>query len=160
MVISFYMVTLGSSATQRPKLLQWPEQWFTLLSFTLPSLYSWGFFFHFNWKKPKSLSRVCAAPLSQAWPEKSACLDSLHLKFSASITSIFNPISPGEAAGCLAFRRGQERGGPWTQLYTNRGFGLATASVQNVRGRRVQPSRPALSCLSCSLKDWLKLRQK
>lgn len=70
------------------------------------------------------------------------------------------PSLRGQAAGCLASRRGQERGGPWTQLYTNRGFGLATASVQKVRGRRVQPSRPALSCLSCSLKDRLKLRQK
>lgn len=57
------------------------------------------FFFHFTWKKPKSLSWVCAAPLSQAQPEKSAFLDNLHLKFSARITSILTP-SPG--GGCLA----------------------------------------------------------
>lgn len=57
-----------------------------------------GFIFHFTWKNPKSLSWVCAAPLSQAQPGISAFLDNLHLKFSARITSIFNPVSPGVAS--------------------------------------------------------------
>lgn len=89
--------------------------------FTLPSLYSWGFFFFFilTGKTPSPYHGSVQLLLAKHSLKKSAFLDNLHLKFSARITSIFNPISQGMTAGCPASRRGQDTAVP------KQGSGLA-----------------------------------